>query len=301
MGIPAAWPTGVPQARLREMTLRCLLVLAATSACLSAANAQPRLPPIEFDKQLGADAEAEILASPRDYPILLRKGNEPVYAYLEQLMERILKTGNVVHARDFDWTIHVIADRETINAFAMPGGYIYVYTGLIDYLDDEAELAGVVAHEIAHADRRHSTRQMARETLLRLLRRRRGGRSPRVLQQLIALRHGRSQESEADADAVAYVCATHYDAHSITGFFEKMSAEGGRERPEFLSTHPNHDNRVESIRAAIAKTECPGTRKNASAHERIEAMLPTALPSTPPSKRPERDAPPRQRPRPRPR
>jgi len=64
------------------------------------------------------------------------------------------------HKDDFAWQVKIIDDPETLNAFATPGGYIYVYTGLIKFLDTEDQLAGVMGHEIAHADLRHSTRQM---------------------------------------------------------------------------------------------------------------------------------------------
>ena len=122
----------------------------------SGAAAQSRLPSIDFDEQIGADVEREILKDPKEYPILPKKGNEAVYNYLEKIKTNILNSGKVTHAKDFDWTLHVINDPNTINAFATPGGYIYTYTGLIHFVDNEAELAGIIAHEMAHADRRHS-------------------------------------------------------------------------------------------------------------------------------------------------
>jgi predicted Zn-dependent protease len=108
-----------------------LIALLCAATYLTAAAAESGLPPIEFDKQLGGDAEAEILANPREYPILPRTGNAAVYDYLEQIKRTILQTGKVVHEKDFVWKIHVLNEPETINAFATPGGYIYVYTGLI--------------------------------------------------------------------------------------------------------------------------------------------------------------------------
>lgn len=255
------------------------IVLLIQSAWTGAATVQDGLPALEFDKELGADAEREILANPTEYPILARESNADAYAYLDGIMKRLLDSGQVEHARDFDWTLHVIDKRDTINAFATPGGYIYVYTGLILYLDNEAELAGVLAHEIAHADRRHSTKQMARSTLARLLQRRRGNQATPVLKELLSLRHSRSHEAEADADAVRTVCGTHYHARSITGFFEKLSAEGGQRTPEFLSTHPNDENRVAAMTAEIAKNNCPGEVENASGHEAIKAVLPTTAPT----------------------
>ncbi len=237
--------------------------------------AQSRLPSIDFDKQIGANAEREILEDPKEYPILPKKGNEAVYNYLEKIKTNILNSGKVTHAKDFVWTLHVINDPNTINAFATPGGYIYIYTGLIHFVDNEAELAGIMAHEIAHADRRHSAQQMRKDARARLLKRRRGGGNELVLGQLRSLRYDRTHESNADEYAVIYICATNYHAPSITGFFEKMANEGGRQRPQFLSTHPNPDNRVEAMNAKIKEIGYSGTVKNTYGHEKIQAGLPT--------------------------
>ena len=254
----------------------------------SGAAAQSRLPSIDFDKQIGADAEREILKDPKEYPILPKKSNEAVYNYLEKIKTNILNSGKVTHAKDFDWTLHVINDPNTINAFATPGGYIYIYTGLIHFVDNEAELAGIIAHEMAHADRRHSVQQMGKNARSRLLQRRRGGDDGRVLGQLRSLRYDRTHESDADEYAVIYICATNYHTPSITGFFEKTAAEGGRQRPQFLSTHPNPDNRVEAMNAKIKEIGYSGTVKNPSGHEKIQASLPSVAVSASSSKEPPR-------------
>ena len=254
----------------------------------SGAAAQSRLPSIDFDKQIGADAEHEILEDSKDYPLLPEKGNEAFYNYLEKIKTNILNSGKVTHAKDFDWTLHVIDDPNTINAFATPGGYIYIYTDLIHFVDNEAELAGIMAHEIAHADRRHSVQQMGKDARARLLKRRRGGDNGRVIGQLRSLRYDRTHESDADEYAVIYICATNYHAPSITGFFEKMAADGGRQRPQFLSTHSNDDNRVEAMNAKIKEIGYSGTVKNTSGHEKIQAGLPSVAVSASFSKEPPR-------------
>ncbi|MEO0652562.1 MAG: M48 family metalloprotease, partial [Planctomycetota bacterium] len=257
------------------------------------------LPPIDYDKQLGKDAEAEILANPAEYPILPREEQAQLYAYLDGILARILGSGEVVYAEAFDWTLHVIDDRATPNAFAMPGGYLYVYTGLIEYLDSEAELAGVLAHEVAHADRRHSVQQMSAEAGPGPgpFQRRRGRRGPPVLGKLRSLKHSRLHEAEADEYSVRYVCATHYHTPSITGFFERMGDEGGRQRPEFLSTHPHDQNRVAAMNAQIATSGCQGTVQNVAEHQAIEARLPESPPAASPvPERPRRRLPPRRNP-----
>jgi predicted Zn-dependent protease len=97
-----------------------------------------------------------------------------------------------------------------------------------------------------------------------------------VLKQLLSLRYNRQQEAEADEYSAIYVCATSYHAPSITGLFEKSLAEGGRRRPQFLSTHPNDAGRVEAMQAKIEEIGYSGTVKNQSGHEQIQSTLPTA-------------------------
>ena len=85
------------------------------------------------------------------------------YAHLDALRDDILASGEVAYADEFDWETHFIQDDEVLNAFAAPGGYIYVYTGLMRYLEEEDQLAGVLGHEIAHAANRHSTEQLTKQ------------------------------------------------------------------------------------------------------------------------------------------
>ena len=82
------------------------------------------------------------------------------YNYLQGITDEILNSGNVTYRDEFVWKIHIIEDDEVLNAFATPGGYIYVYTGLIKFLENEDDLAGVMGHEIAHSDQRHSVKQL---------------------------------------------------------------------------------------------------------------------------------------------
>ena len=123
----------------------------------------------------------------------------------------------------------IIHDDSTLNAFCTPGGYIYVFTGLIHYLDSEDQLAGVMGHEIAHADRRHSTDQMTKQYGISLLLSAIGGDESAIAQVasgLLLLKYGRGAESEADEFSVRYLCPTEYNAAGGAGFFEKIEAAG---------------------------------------------------------------------------
>ena len=115
---------------------------------------------ISQDKELGAQVDAEITANAAQYSILDPAQNKEIYNYINDIRNTILSSGNVKYKTEFDWQIKIIHDDNTLNAFCTPGGYIYIYTGILKFLDTEDQFAGVLAHEIAHADLRHSTRQM---------------------------------------------------------------------------------------------------------------------------------------------
>ena len=118
---------------------------------------------IQDDIALGKQLKQEILSNPSEYPILSRQGNTAAYQYLDGMVREILQSNDFKYRDDFAWEVYIINDDNTLNAFAAPGGYIFVYTGLIKYLDNPDAFAGVLGHELAHADRRHSTNQLSRQ------------------------------------------------------------------------------------------------------------------------------------------
>ena len=235
--------------------------------------------PVEKDIELGAQVSQQIESDPAQFPILPEQGNEEVYRYIRGIRDDILNSGEVKHKDDFVWQVKIIHDDATLNAFATPGGYIYVYTGLIKYLDSEDHLAGVMGHEIAHADLRHSTRQMTKmfgvQTLLAVAL---GNSNTDLLQNvaagLINLKFSRSHETESDAASVRYLCRSKYNAAGAAGFFEKIENEGGSQVPQFISTHPNPGNRVADIKGNKTALGCTGTETYQSRYDRMKALLP---------------------------
>lgn len=212
---------------------------------------------VEEDIELGAQLRDEIASMPDDYPVLDESTNPDAYNYIYAIRDSILDTGEVQYADTFAWETYIIEDDETLNAFAAPGGFIYVYTGLIKFLEHEDELAGVMGHEIAHADQRHSTEQLTQaygvQTLLSLILGEDPGLAASIAQGLLSLSFSRSDESEADDYSVIYLCETLYAADGAAGFFEKLE---GAEIPEFLSTHPSSDTRVDDIRDLAEALDC---------------------------------------------
>jgi len=229
---------------------------------------------IEDDIKLGLQVSQEIANDPKQFPILAERGNEDVYRYIRKITNKILNSGKVVNRNNFKWQVKIIDDIETLNAFATPGGYIYVYTGLIKYLDSEDQLAGVMGHEIAHADQRHSTKQMTKSGALDLLLSAAIGEREAVKQVvggIVGLRFSRTHETEADEYSVRYLCGTNYNAAGAAGFFKKIGGAGSP--PEFLSTHPNPDNRVEQIEARAKVMGCRGNSTNKTEYNRIKGLL----------------------------
>ena len=192
---------------------------------------------------------------------------------------------NLVRNSDarFPFTIKVV-EADDINAMALPGGFLYVNSGLILAADDEAELAGVMAHEIAHAALRHATRQMTRAGLMQILSLPvavtvpAAGPAIRVGAPLALLRFSRDFEAEADYFGIQYMYKAGYDPNSLINLFEKIQALEKR-KPGTLSrafaTHPQTPNRIQKSQKEIAKILAPRDHyvENTSEFDDVKARL----------------------------
>ena len=206
---------------------------------------------IDEDVNLGKQFSLEIEAQPAAFPLLNKADYPEAYQHLNKITKSILASNHILHRDDFQWEVNIIDNDTILNAFCTPGGYIYVYTGLIKYLDSEDQLAGVLGHEIAHADLRHSTKQMTKGYGIGLVSKLIFGNNSivgNVASSLAGLTFSRDDETEADLQSVLYLYDTDYDPRGVARFFQKMEAKGETLGPlVFLSTHPNPENRVEQI------------------------------------------------------
>lgn len=231
----------------------------------------PGLPVVFFSLQddidLGRQVSAEIAADP-NFDLLDRSQFAEAYSYLDAMVNNILGSGEVKHRQEFVWEIHIVKDDNTLNAFATPGGFIYVYTGLIKFLDDADALAGVMGHEIAHADLRHTSRNLQKQFGISLLLSVLLGEDPGALETIAAqiagqtagLQFSREFENESDAESVEYLAATDYACDGAKIFFQLLENSGqGGSTPEFLSTHPSPDNRISDIEAKAGELGCDTT------------------------------------------
>jgi beta-barrel assembly-enhancing protease len=268
----------------KTFSLGVLLGIASLiNSCAPGGQGSVNLFSVEQDIQFGKQLRDEIANNPKEYPLLDPVKYARAYQILQNITNKILNSGGIEHRNDFEWKLHIIHDDKTLNAFVSPGGYIYVYTGLIKYLDKEDELAGVMGHEIAHADRRHSTTNMTKQYGLQVVLGAAMGQNPGMMKQilggltgkLVGLKFGRAAESDADAMSVQYLAKTDYNCAGTAGFFEKMMAQGGQQQPQWLSTHPSHENRVNDIYAKSKELGCKTTPlANQASYQELKRSLP---------------------------
>lgn len=194
-----------------------------------------------------------------------------VVEYVRQLSEPIIRQANKDRP-GVKWKINVIDDPKTVNAFATPGGYLYVYTGLILASDTEAELAGVMAHEAGHVVGRHSARAMVNQMGLQTVTQLALGQNPGAAAQLAAqfvgggamLAHSRSEETEADEYGARYSSGAGYDPRGLIAFFEKLQAMQGQSPGimKWLSTHPTNKDRISHLQQFIAQKNLRGSNNS---------------------------------------
>jgi predicted Zn-dependent protease len=230
--------------------------------------------PVSQDVELGKQVNDEISSNPTNFPKVSEQGNEELYKYIRNVVHKILTDGNVEYAKDFAWQVTLINNPKTLNAFATPGGYIYIYTGLLKFLDSEDQLAGVLGHEIAHAAKRHSTKQLSKNVGIQMLADAALGDKATVKQvatALIGLTFSRANETQADSMSVVYLCPTEYNAAGASGFFKKI--EGQPTQPEWLSTHPNPANRIQNIDSKNRSLGCAGKETYKDRYQKMKLLL----------------------------
>lgn len=166
-------------------------------------------------------------------------------------------------AKNSPWKFkfHLLADQRTVNAFALPGGQVFITLGLYNQLQTEAQLAGVLGHEIGHVIERHSAQQMAKNQLGQSLiaavaagtdQDRRSFMLAAVVNQMIQLRYSRKDESQADIWGVKLMENAGFDPRAMIQVMEVLkAAAGGGRGIEFFQSHPNPDLRIEQINAYL--------------------------------------------------
>jgi predicted Zn-dependent protease len=237
----------------RSTTLAVALVtiLLAAGCGTAGGGSDFNLISIEEEWQLGAQLSQDIARQ-------VRLSNDPTLNnYVSQMGQRIVQQ-TPAPFNQLPWQFHVVED-PSINAFAIPGGHVYVHTGLIANADNAAELAGVMAHEISHVTARHSTEQISRQYGLSVLAGVALGQNPGALAQIAAqilaggalARFSREAEREADELGIQAMAKAGYNPIGMATMFEELleNRKGSPGRVEqFFSTHPLTEERVREAR-----------------------------------------------------
>ncbi|RIJ41804.1 peptidase M48 [Pontibacter oryzae] len=265
-----------------------LLALACTLTLTSCDSNDGVIFSIQDDINLGNQVAHEVDSTYKAQGKLLDRSSsnantQKAYQNLDRIVNRILNSGQVKYKQEFPWKVTIIKEDNTLNAFATPGGHIYVFTGLVKFLQDEDHFAGVLAHEIAHADKRHSVKQLQRDYGIALLLSVALGNNAGTLRQIAAqltgtlagLKFSRDAESEADETSVAYLGGTSYYAcDGAAGFFVKMEQESQQgATPEFLSTHPSPENRIQDIQQEAKDRGCSTSSAPDSDFQQLKSAL----------------------------
>jgi len=255
----------------------CVFICLALTACTSR-DGDLNLYSPDQDLEMGMEYDRQMAAQPESYPFLDERQYPGPYRYLRRIVDSLVKSEAILHRDEFTWQVKIIHDDSVRNAFCTPGGYIYVYTGLIRYLESEDQLAGVIGHEIAHADLRHSTEQLTMRFGIGLLIQLFAGDASTLAGMagnLAGLTFSRGDESEADMMSVRYLMDSGYDPRGVARFFEKMQEEGETAGPlVFLSTHPNPENRVQRIIEEWKRLGSKGGNTFAEEYEAFKQELP---------------------------
>lgn len=247
---------------LRSIVLFGLLGIAAVSPGCNTVSGTDRTQlnaySIQDEIALGDQAYREMLESVD----LIDSG--PRHRMVMRVSKRIAAASNRLHpeiAPLFDWEVVLIDDDEIVNAWALPGGKMAVYTGILPYTRNPDGLAAVLAHEAAHAIARHGGENMTRQGLASIVAIGAAAALDSDDEYLVAAAataygllgepaFSRSQESEADELGLFIAADAGYDPREAISLWQRMGARGG-EPPEFLSTHPNSGTRVRQLEALM--------------------------------------------------
>jgi predicted Zn-dependent protease len=195
-------------------------------------------------------------------------------AIVDEIGNRIVQS-SPAGSSPYQFDFHLLDDDQTINAFALPGGQIFITRALYDQLSTEGELAGVLGHEAAHVVARHSAEHIAKAKLTEGLTgaaviaaydpdnpsSANSAQIALLIGQLITLKYGRADELESDYLGVCFMNDAGYDPNEMIAVMQVLaSARTGNQPPEFFSTHPNPENRIQRIQEAIQNiSTCPGS------------------------------------------
>lgn len=219
---------------------------------------------------LGVQARQEMAAQHGGlYP------DETLQAYIDRVGEQVVQQSDASKS-PYPFEFHLLRDSRTINAFALPGGQVFITAALLSRLNSEAQLAGVLGHEVGHVVGRHAAEHLAKQQLGAALvnavgiaasdspdSARQAAILAQAINQLVSLRYGREDELESDQLGFRFMTQAGYNPKGLVELMQILgSARQGGSPPEFFSTHPNPGNRIERLQNLIAQTYPNGVPAN---------------------------------------
>jgi len=228
-------------------------------------RSQLMLMPESQEMQMGAQAYVQVLHDPKVKISTDPREVEPVKRVAARIIEAAKSSKYAKIAQQFDWEVSVIKDDKTMNAFALPGGKIAVYTGIFPVAKNEAGLAAILGHEVTHALARHGAERMSQGMVAEglvvgaTLGAASQGINPEVAQLAggalanfgFILPYSRKHESEADYIGLLLAAQAGYDPHEAVHVWERMEQVSKGQPPEFLSTHPGHGTRIKQLESEM--------------------------------------------------
>ena len=248
-----------------------LLVVAGCETNPYTGRSQLLMMPVSKEMQMGVQAYAQVKSDPKLKPSTDPKEIEPVKRVAARVIEAAKRSKYAELANQFQWEVTIIKDDKTMNAFALPGGKIAVYTGIFPVARTESGLAAVMGHEVVHALARHGAERMSQTTVAQTTLQVAGaalgvsGVNPLLSQGAMAalgagaqvgvlLPFSRAHESEADYIGILLAADAGYDPREAIHLWERMEqASEGKAPSEFMSTHPSHETRIKQLEEWMAE------------------------------------------------
>lgn len=229
-------------------------------------------PITEETQHINMTVEQEIAIGLQSAPTMAQQHgglhpDQQAQALVKQVGAKLVRQ-TIASETPYRYDFHLLRDQRTVNAFALPGGQIFITAALFNRLETEDQLAGVLGHEIGHVLARHSAARMSKQELIQGLTgaavmatydpsnpgTQRTAEVAQYISNLVSMKYGRDQELQSDDLGVRLMLEAGYNPTSLIGVMKILKeASGGQSRPEFASTHPDPENRIAKIQEAIKK------------------------------------------------
>jgi predicted Zn-dependent protease len=256
------------------LSFSVLAVLGASGCATVSRGAADVLLPVPDENKLGVEMRRELEKE------LTISQNADAVAYVDKLGGAVARRAARHLPQGIKVSFKVIEDDDTVNAFATPGGVIYVYTGLLKTADNAAEVSAVLGHEVAHVTNRHVAQRLVAANGLAAVTQMALGQDPGLLGQVVGavvnggalLKYSRDQEREADQFGITYTNSAGYDPMGFVTFFAKLKS-GAPEWVAVFNSHPAPEERMRTIEARVKAMKTRKTELGAEEHAALKAKL----------------------------